>query len=271
MLFSTTTTLTFALASLLFASAGPEDLLSDPKAREYVGEAEIMFAEGRFADAAGMLEKAYLIEPKAELLFPWAQAEREQGHCDVATELYGQFLESINEGPMADAARQNIERCEGEVAVAVPPDEEFVEVIDDDPEPVVEEPVESEPDSEPPPPKATPKDDAPKAKKWYRDPAGGVLTGLGVAGVGAGVALLVIAGSTAKAAPDAANLEDYRSDGDRATTFRNAGAGVLTVGGALLVGGIVRYAVVAKKSKSNATASLWYAPDSGGVAVSGRF
>jgi hypothetical protein len=80
-----------------------------------------------------------------------------------------------------------------------------------------------------------------------------------------------VATSTANGAPDAASVGDYNDESDRAVTFRNAGAGVLSVGGALLVAGIIRYAVVAKKNKANATASVWTAPGAGGVMLSGRF
>lgn len=256
--------LSVVLSSVLMTTAGPDDLLSDPEARSLVSEAQFLFSEGEFGDAAKLIEKAYLIEPVPELLFPWAQAEREQGNCRAAVDLYTRMLQEIPEGPMADSARQNITRCEEEME----PEEEVVSIVDDPLE--NEEPVEEEPEPEP----HTPQDDPPKSKSkaWYRDPAGGVLTGLGVAGVGTGVALLVVASSTAKNAPDAANVSAYRDESDRATMQRNVGAAVLSVGGALLVAGVVRYVLVAKKNKSNATASLWTAPGGGGgLVVSGRF
>lgn len=257
--------LSVVLSSLLLsAAAGPDELLSDPEAQILVAEAQILFAEGNFADAAKLIEKAYLIEPVPELLFPWGQAEREQGNCRAAVDLYNRMLEEIPEGPMADAARGKIEQCEEEMG----PEEEIVPVVD--PDPIEEDPLEEE-DPAPAPTPVKPKDDEPKAKKWYLDPAGGVLTGLGVAGVGAGAALLGVASSTANNAPNAATVGDYNDDSDRAVTFRNAGAGVLSVGGALLVAGIIRYALVAKKNKASATASVWTAPGGGGLTLVGRF
>jgi tetratricopeptide (TPR) repeat protein len=259
--------LSVVLSSVLMTVAGPDDLLSDPEAQSLVSEAQFLFSEGNFGDAAKLIEKAYLIEPVPELLFPWAQAEREQGNCRAAVDLYTRMLEEIPEGPMADSARQNIARCEEEMG----PEEEVVPVVDDDrlgEDESLEEEVEPEPEP------VKPKDDAPKSKskEWYKDPAGGVLTGLGIVGVGTGVALLAVASSTAGAAPDAANVVEYREESDRAVTQRNVGAAVLSVGGALLVAGVVRYVLVAKKNKSNATASLWTAPGGGGgLVVSGRF
>lgn len=258
--------LSVVLSSVLMTAAGPDELLSDPEAQSLVSEAQFLFSEGNFGDAAKLIEKAYLIEPVPELLFPWAQAEREQGNCRAAVDLYNRMLEEIPEGPMADSARQNIARCEEEMG----PEEEVVPVVDDD---LLEEDEPFE-EAEPEPEPAKPKDDPPKSKskEWYKDPAGGVLTGLGIVGVGTGVALLAVASSTANGAPDAANVTAYRDESDRALTQRNAGAAVLSIGGALLVAGVVRYVLVAKKNKSNATASLWTAPGGGGgLVVSGRF
>ena len=259
--------LSVVLSSVLMTAAGPDELLSDPEAQSLVSEAQFLFTEGNFGDAAKLIEKAYLIEPVPELLFPWAQAEREQGNCRAAVDLYNRMLEEIPEGPMADSARQNIARCEEEMG----PEEEIVPIVDD---PIEEDDLFEEEEEQPDPEPAEPKDDPPKskAKQWYKDPVGGVLTGLGVVGVGTGVALLAVASSTANDAPNAANVSAYNDESDRAVTQRNAGAAVLSIGGALLVAGVVRYVLVAKKNKSNATASLWTAPGGGGgLVVSGRF
>ncbi len=257
--------LSVVLSSMLVMASGPDELLSDPEAQTLVSEAQILFAEGNFTDAAKLIEKAYLIEPVPELLFPWAQAEREQGNCRAAIDLYNRMLEEIPEGPMADSARKNIARCEEEIGP-----EEVVPVVED---PLDEDPFEEEeePEEEAPEPVTKKDDDEPKAKQWYKDPVGGVLSGLGIAGVGAGTALLIVATSNANAAPDAPTVVDYNDQSDQAVTQRNVGAGVLSVGGALLVAGIIRYVLVAKKDKANATASVWTAPGSGGVVFSGRF
>jgi len=251
------------LSSMVMTAAGPDDLLSDPEAQTLVSEAQILFSEGNFGEAARLIEKAYLIEPVPELLFPWAQAERELGNCRAAIDLYSRLLEEIPEGRMADSARKNMALCEEEM----PAEEEFVPVAEDDP---LEEEF-TEPEPEPDPVPVTKTDKQPKVKEWYKDPAGGVLTGLGVVGVGAGAALLIVASGNAKGASDAPSLADYNSQSDTALTQRNAGAGVLSVGGALLVAGVIRYVLVAKKNKASATASVWTAPGSGGLVFSGRF
>lgn len=258
------------IVSLLLSASAPGGLLSDPKADALFSEAQLAFEEERYGDAASLLERAYLIEPVPALLYPWAQAERSQGNCDVAVDLYQQFLDSGVEGSTAEAAQKNIARCEEEMAAAVPP-------------PIVDEPVEddgtddlddivgAEPEPEPEPEPVKPVDDEPrKTKAWYKDPAGGVLVGLGVAGVATGTALLVVASGAAADAPDAGTHDDYLGERDRATSLRNGGAAALSIGSALLLGGIIRYVVVAKKNKKT-SATAWYDGRSGGFALTGRF
>jgi tetratricopeptide (TPR) repeat protein len=206
-------------------------------------QAQAAFNEERFDEAARLLEKAYLIEPKAQLLYPWAQAERMQGNCKMAIDLYERFLDSGVKGKFAEAAEQNIARCREEVAASEEP------VAAEDP---VDSESESEVEDEERPPAERVPDDKPrdaKVRKWYADPTGGVLFAVGIVGVGVGGGLLGVAMSTAKKAPDAGGNADYEAQRDRATTLRNAGAAVLAIGGALLIGAVVRYAVVARKGK----------------------
>ena len=241
--------------------AGPEPFLKDPEAMQAFTDAQAAFNAQNFEEASRLLEKAYMIEPKTDLLYPWAQAERNLGNCDVAIDLYQQFLDAGAEGQFAEAAQQNIDRCKEEVGEE---EEEIIPVPTDDP---LEDELEEEEEEEPEPEPVKREDDQPKTKKWYADPVGGVLFGVGLAGVGAGVGLLGVAGSTARGAPNAATNDGYLEERDRATTFRNAGAIVLSIGGALLVGAIIRYAVVAKKNKQPKSAHL----RPSGLGLTGRF
>lgn len=272
--------------TLAVATVGPGELLSSPEAKEKLAEAQAAFEEQDYAAAAEAIEAAYLIEPKDALLYPWAQAERQRGDCAAAIELYQRFIDSDPGPDFVEAAQQNIDRCEEEAAededmVVLDDDTDIVAVDDtedveddifgEETEDAVEE-AEPEPDPAPvaPPPKA--EDDEPKAKKWYADPLGGVLVGLGVVGVGVGAGLLGVASSSASKVSDEDSNDDYLSARDRATGLRNGGVAALSVGGALLIGGIIRYAVVAKKNKRRDSAAVRI--DSfglAGVSISGRF
>lgn len=254
-----------ALFPLLLALAGPGQLLSNPEAQAKLREAQEAFQNEDFDAAAAAVEAAYIIEPKPMLLYPWAQAERSRGNCEAAVELYQRFLDSDPPDEMAGVAIENRDLCQAEL------DAEH-EVIEDDDGSVVDE-VLAEEDPEPSPAPVT-NDNQPKAKAWYKDPVGGVLVGVGVAGVGAGVGLLAVASSRAKGASEMDTHSEYMDARDGATTLRNGGAIALSIGGALVVGGVVRYLLVAKKGNKDATA--WrLSPELGprwtGVSIGRRF
>ncbi|MCA9651376.1 MAG: hypothetical protein H6712_10385 [Myxococcales bacterium] len=254
-----------ALFPLLLALAGPGQLLSNPEAQAKLREAQEAFQNEDFDAAAAAVEAAYIIEPKPMLLYPWAQAERSRGNCEAAVELYQRFLDSDPPDEMAGVAIENRDLCQAELDAEQ-------EVIEDDDGSVVDE-VLAEEDPEPSPAPVT-NDNQPKAKAWYKDPVGGVLVGVGVAGVGAGVGLLAVASSRAKGASEMDTHSEYMDARDGATTLRNGGAIALSIGSALVVGGVVRYLLVAKKGNKDATA--WrLSPELGprwtGVSIGRRF
>ncbi len=251
---------------LLLALAAPQQLLSNPEAKAKFQEAQAAFKANDFDAAAAAVEAAYIIEPNPMLLYPWAQAERSRGNCAAAVELYQRFLDSNPPEAAATPARENMQRCQEQLAAEQPEPEPDVveEVIEEDPEP--------EPEPEPVPVK---KDDEPKAKAWYKDPVGGVLVGVGVVGVGVGAGLMGVGASTAGKAADEEMHTDYLAARDKATGLRNGGAIALSIGGALLVGGVVRYVLVAKKAKQGKASAWNVSPELGrrwvGVTIGRRF
>lgn len=277
------------------AAAVAPTALTDPEAQAKLSEAQGAFGSGDFAAAAAAIEAAYLIEPAASLLYPWAQAERKQGNCEIAIELYQRFLDSGPADDIAVAAQGNIDRCNEEIddaeIIVVDDDTEQAEVDDasqqdevaeddfladeqaeTDEQAEIAEESDAETDEAAPTGVVKREDDPPKAKKWFLDPAGGVLSGLGIVGVVGGGALLGVASSNAKKVGDQDTNTDYLDARDGATQRRNGGVAALAIGSTLLVAGVIRYAVVAKKSK-RATASLWVDPRGGvaGLVWTGRF
>lgn len=239
--------LTLRCAPLLLALAGPGQLLENPEAQAKLQEAQQAFKDEDYDAAAAAVEAAYIIEPNPMLLYPWAQAERSRGNCAAAVELYQRFLDSDPPEAAATPARENQQRCQEQLD-AEGATEEVVE------EEIVEE---DEPEPEPEPaPVAAPvtKDEPPKAKAWYEDPLGGALVGVGVVGVGVGAGLMGAGAGKAGKAADQDSHSGYLDERDGATTLRNGGAIALSIGGALLVGGVIRYVLVAKKSKQAQTA-----------------
>lgn len=269
-----------ALVLLLVVALAPGGLLKNPEADRLLGEAQAAFEAQDFADAARLLEEAYLIEPNAQLLYPWAQAERSLGHCETAISLYERFLESKPGKQFADAAQGNIDRCREQLeedagAMIVEddeaPDESGEDLLGDEAEPEPEVEPEPEPEPKPAPAQPSTQRDTAKPKAWFRDPVGGVLFGVGLGGVGAGAALMGIASSRAKSIGNVDLNTEYDDTRDGATKLNTGGIVALSLGGALLVSGIVRWAVVAKKNKAAQSAALLLQPGTLGVGWSGRF
>ena len=106
-----------ALFALTLALA-PEPLLRDPQARAAFDAAQEAFAAKDYAEASKQLERAYMLEPELDLLYPWAQAERNLGRCESAIDLYQKFIDGGPNQRMIDTANQNIARCEESLAAA---------------------------------------------------------------------------------------------------------------------------------------------------------
>lgn len=264
-----------SLLALLIASGPSQGLLSDAKAMEHFQAAQAAFNEGDYAKASQQLEKAFLIEPADALLYPWAQAERFAGHCEVAIDLYEKFLATDPSENFRVAAQENLQRCQEEIdkanaaaaaaasAETEGEDDTKVEPINDGWDDVANSEAETNPGK---------KDDEPKkARKWYLDPVGGVLSGVGIAGVATGGALLGVASSRAGQVADEDDNQSYVDARRSATTLRNAGAAVISVGGALLIAGIVRYALLATKDSraKNKSARASVGPWFGGARTTG--
>lgn len=215
------------------------------------------FAAGRYEDAATILERAYAADPDPALLFAWAQAERYAGHCDVAVPLYRAYLEEQPPADVRGLARDAITAC-GE-------DPDRADEPPPSPEPEIE--AEAEPASEP----APTREPAPSRRTAARDPWGHALTWSGVAVAGVGAGLLGEAHRRRAAGEGAPSEQAYRDALAGAPGLSRAGIAMLAGGGALLVAGVVRFAVVAARGRDPAappaksSALRWYVPAAWGA------
>lgn len=258
--------LAFALALSLLAA--PAQLLDDPEARRLFGEAQSAFETGDYSTASARLEAAYAIEPKPELLYPWAQAERNLDRCKEAIELYRKFLDSSPSERMADAAKQNIARCEERLgALESDEPEEAPPATDEEPPPFA---VESQGDGDDPEP--TDRPTRPGSEK-VGVAVGATMLAVGGVGVLAGGTLLGLASGRAKSAGDATRQSRYETLRAQATKLRTGGIVAISIGGALVIGGVIQFAVLAavKKKKSRNDVTGWLDHTGGGVVFTRRF
>ncbi len=214
------------------------------------GRAATLVDQGRHLDAARDLEAEFDRSGDPLFLFAAATARRRGGDCRGAIALYERFLESEPAPPQSDAseAGQAIEECRSIIGAA-------------------------EPSPQPPPPvlvaaprQETRAEDRPSPERpWPRDVVGGVLLGSGVAvAVGGAVVVGVGAGLTRSRTESEAGFERREQS---VRTLYAVGGSMLAAGGALLIGSIVRYAVVARRSREtrNASASRSRRPNLSGL------
>jgi hypothetical protein len=70
------------------------------------------FEAQQYSEASGHFATAYKLEPLADLLWSWAQAERFAGKCESAIELYRKYEREAVTATKAAAARDMIALCE---------------------------------------------------------------------------------------------------------------------------------------------------------------
>jgi hypothetical protein len=234
---------------VLLAAARPAR--ADVTAKERLDSGLRHFAAKEYDAAIADFKAGYALEPRADFLYAWAQAERLRGDCRAATPLYQRYLASGVTAEQAKVAADNLARCHklvGEEPAAPPP-----------PPPVVV------PAPPPPPPLATPAPPAPPppAPPWYTDTVGDVLLGSGLLAVGVGAVLFATSASAASDAPSAASYGAYADALDGARTQRTAAIVAVGAGGGLIVAGIVH--MLMPRAPVEVTAS------SGGATISSHF
>ncbi len=211
------TTLTCLLAASILAP--------DP-VRAAADKAAVLVGEGRYEEAMDTLDAAQKQQADPVFVFMRGVVEEERGNCQAAITHYDEFLKLGVPEVDAKEARRRRERCQRLLERPAP----------SPPPPVVETPADVAPRTQPPRP-------------WYTDPAGLTLTVVGVAGVAVGAALYTQATADARAARDATVLQLYDSRATRAERWSRAGIATMSVAGALLVAGIVRYAIVGSRPR----------------------
>ena len=204
-----------------------------PESRERYDKAQKLLGRKKYEEAAAEYSRAYAIEPAPFLLYMQGAAEQLAGNCTVAIRLFEKFIAARPTELDYEAAARQIEACEG-----VPPP--FPE-----PEPELEHKVDPLPEPE------GPRDDEQPRRPAARDPLAHALTwpGLAVAGIGAG--LLIESHRRRRLAESSSLTEGEHQNLLRpAVPMSRAGIALVSIGGAALVAGIIRFAVVARSSNA---------------------
>jgi tetratricopeptide (TPR) repeat protein len=220
----------------LAAAAEPDGF--DPSSAEASFSAGLEhYREGRHAEASADFARAYRREPDPRYLYSWAQAERKTGNCAVAVQLYRRYLEHDLPTENVDAARTNMLRC----GYTWTQHDEKVDAVD-------LEAVDLGSRDEGP---TTP--DVPK-RDWWLDPAGATLVAVGTASTATAIGLWAAWSFERNASLRAKTEELHVQHLRRADQLRIGGIVTSVLGAGLLVGGIVRYAIVRRRARTSRVA-----------------
>ena len=197
------------------------------------------------------------------MLYLLGQAEFLRGDCRASVRYFAEVKQFEIPRTVEDAMRPYLAECaerllEAPEPAEAPPEEQ--PSTDDAIEPVLE----------PTPPPDDGEGDRPAApRRWYQDPLGDVLVATGVLGAAAGASLLGVALSRRTGAASYGELE---GDASSIRAFRIAGGATLGVGAALMIGGWIRWGVVARRTRpSSARVGVTIDGTTAGVSVHGRF
>jgi tetratricopeptide (TPR) repeat protein len=219
------------------------------QAKAHLDRGLALYQSRAFAAAAAEFEATYVLQPHRDVMYVWAQALRLAGQCALALELYQRFLASDPPRREAERARANQTRCVPSVTPAV----------------VQPTPTETSgpalglatPPGTDPPPAPSPSPSGPAVDLSARPapgpfPAPGprqldrldkILLGSGVVAAAIGGGFYLSARSEHAAARAASSYPTLQEHADAARTRERIGWVGLAAGSALLLAGLLRYAL----------------------------
>ncbi len=249
--------LALALASFSAPASAQSGGAGDAEARalRLFEQSATAYHEGRFSEAAALLEEAYALHPEPLLLYNRARALDAEGDLSGALVDYRRFLDASPDASQAPLARGRVEVLGAQLAEREAHEREVAAAA-----------ARREPAPTDPPIASPPLADAPSSPDLL---APGLVLGAGLAVVIVGSVVLGVAVQRHDEAAGAPIQADAARLDREALGLRDAGGAVLGIGAAVVVGAAVWMAVVATSSSSSTTPSLALGP--GTVSISGRF
>jgi tetratricopeptide (TPR) repeat protein len=183
----------------------------------------------KYDEARAELEHCYEVEPNPVFLYAIAQAYRNLHRCDKAISLFEAYLRTSPAAREEALARRNIERCQAEVTQPVVP-------------PVVTQ-------SPPASPAENPIAPAKPATPWLHDRTGHALFWSGLGAVITGSALGGVGRSDADNTNAARTYGQFADGKGTGNALQIAGIITGTIGGALILGGVIRFAWLAHRER----------------------
>lgn len=245
-----------------FAAAAPNGFES-PDAEALYAQGVAMFDDGDFEGALEKVEASLAIEITAMSLYAKAQSLNKLGRCREAVPIYNELVDML---PAQSEARSFVKDALVSCAEKMASEDDTVltpPVIRGDGPGHESDLGDPSGPADDPPPKSS-------GKKWYVDPYAPVLIGVGAIGVGLGGYYLGQASQ--EKSKQAEQYDDVAPKAERVQQLQVQGGVILGVGGALILTGAIRYAVLGVRGRRNKTAfTPLVGPRFTGASLSGRF
>lgn len=213
--------------------------ITDGAAREHFAAGMRAWLDEDYPTAERELQAAYDRDAAPVLLYSLGQLARLQGDCTRARRHFLAYLATDPPEAAAADTRVNLERCQGAGIEAT---------LEPAPEPAP--PVDVAAAAPAPPPE-------PRAKR--PDAAALSLTIVGATIASAGIGVFAGSFAVRDQANEAADFGDFDRGVRRSDALHTAGLALMSVGAAVLVGGVVRWVVVSRRTKDRA-ANLFARP-----------
>lgn len=264
--------LVIALVSLVARPVFAQVQSLKPAAKAKLDKGMKLAGEKNYDQAIKELRAGYVMSEAREFLYAMGQVERLRGNCRAALVQYQSFLDSSPSSEQVSATKLQMDRCEAELK----PAEAKVEPR---PAPVEPAPVAvATPDPKPAPPVIAPEPARPAAPvavispapaPWYKDTLGNVLLISGAAVAVAGGATFVVGNVVTTNSRQ--SLDSYTAARELSWA-QPVGLGLLGLGGAAIIGSVIRYATAGSGNAAPST-TVGFAPSSQGgqFVLSGSF
>jgi tetratricopeptide (TPR) repeat protein len=175
---------------------------------------------GRYDEARAEIAKAYQLDPLRRYLYARARIEQADGDCATANEFYRRYLAEDPPEVDANAAKRDIAACERQLAEAA-----TRRTIDDNAASTPERP-------------------------WQKDPLAIGLVTSGAAVLVVGTGLFGRAFVEHKSAQRSRDHAEFDRRVRRARVLSPIGIAGISLGAALVLGGVVRWVIVRRRAKA---------------------
>ncbi|HEX4462092.1 MAG TPA: tetratricopeptide repeat protein [Polyangia bacterium] len=225
-----------------------------PAARAHLQRGLKLYEQQHYDDAIAELREGLAVDPQPDILYALGQAERKKGNCARAIEYYQSCLALVKDPAAAAAIKVQIERCQVKAGDAAKQQSFEVEPWPSDSPARQAAPTPETPTlttttastATPPPSPTSSTPSTSPSRAWSRDPLAASAVAIGLGGIIAGGVMVGLAKSRLDVASD--SYQQY-SDARGWPGVWAGGIVSLSLGGALVVVGVARYVVVARKAQ----------------------